>query len=129
MDSSFWKESIKSKLDSIMMNYTWDLADLPIGIKPIRSKWICKKKIRPDRSMEKFKARLVVVGYAQKKGIDYFDTYSPVTKIVTIRSLIALLAIRGLIIHQMDVKTVFLNGDLEEEIYVEQPKGFVVTSQ
>src|SRR5262249_23178283 len=84
---------------------------------------------RPDGSIEKFKARLVVVGYTQKKGIDYFDTYSPVTKIATIRSLIALSAIRGLIIHQMDVKTAFLNGDLEEEIYMEQPEGLVVTGQ
>ena len=129
VDSSFWKEAIKSELDSIMMNHTWDLVDLPVGSKPIRCKWIFKRKIRPDGSIEKFKARLVVVGYTQKKGIDYFDTYSPVTKIATIRSLIALSAIRGLIIHQMDVKTAFLNGDLEEEIYMEQPEGLVITGQ
>jgi hypothetical protein len=88
-----------------------------------------KKKIRPDGSIEKFKARLVIVRYTQKKGVDYFDTYSPRTKIATIRSSIALSTIRGLIIHQMDFKTTFLNGDLEEEIYMEQPEGFVVTGQ
>jgi len=71
----------------------------------------------------------VVVGYTQKKGIDYFDTYYPVTKISTIRYLISLSAIQDLIIHQMDVKTTFLNGDLEEEIYMKQPDGFVVVGQ
>ncbi|KAL0348974.1 UNVERIFIED_CONTAM: Retrovirus-related Pol polyprotein from transposon TNT 1-94 [Sesamum angustifolium] len=109
-----------------MTNHTWDLEDLPVGSKPIKCKWIFKKKIKPDGSIDKFKARLVVVGYTQKKGIDYFDTYSPVTKIATIRALIALSAINDLMIHQMDVKTAFLNGDLEEEIYMEQPEGFVV---
>ncbi|KAL0349107.1 UNVERIFIED_CONTAM: Retrovirus-related Pol polyprotein from transposon TNT 1-94 [Sesamum angustifolium] len=123
IDSSFWKEAIKNELDSIMTNHTWDLEDLPVGSKPIKCKWIFKKKIKPDGSIDKFKARLVVVGYTQKKGIDYFDTYSPVTKIATIRALIALSAINDLMIHQMDVKTAFLNGDLEEEIYMEQPEG------
>ncbi|KAK4383708.1 Retrovirus-related Pol polyprotein from transposon TNT 1-94 [Sesamum angolense] len=126
IDSSFWKEAIKNELDSIMTNHTWDLVDLPVGSKPIKCKWIFKKKIKPDGSIDKFKARLVVVGYTQKKGIDYFDTYSSVTKIATIRVLIALSAINDLMIHQMDVKTAFLNGDLEEEIYMEQPEGFVV---
>ena len=69
------------------------------------------------------------MGYTQKEGIDYFDTYSLVTKIATIRFLIALSTIRGLIIHQMDVKTTFLNGDLKEEIYMEQLEGFVVARQ
>ncbi|KAL0423210.1 UNVERIFIED_CONTAM: Retrovirus-related Pol polyprotein from transposon TNT 1-94 [Sesamum radiatum] len=126
IDSRFWKEAIKNELDSIMTNHTWDLVDLPVGSKPIKCKWIFKKKIKPDGSIDKFKARLVVVGYTQKKGIDYFDTYSPVTKIATITALIALSAINDLMIHQMDVKTAFLNGDLEEEIYMEQPEGFVV---
>ncbi|KAL0423071.1 UNVERIFIED_CONTAM: Retrovirus-related Pol polyprotein from transposon TNT 1-94 [Sesamum radiatum] len=126
IDSSFWKEAIKNELKSIMTNRTWDLVDLLVGSKPIKCKWIFKKKIKPNGSIDKFKARLVVVGYTQKKGIDYFDTYSLVTKIATIRALIALSAINDLMIHQMDVKTAFLNGDLEEEIYMEQPEGFVV---
>ncbi|KAK4390232.1 Retrovirus-related Pol polyprotein from transposon TNT 1-94 [Sesamum angolense] len=113
IDSSFWKEATKNELDSIMTNHTWDLVDLLIGSKPIKCKWIFKKKIKPNGSIDKFKARLVVVGYTQKKGIDYFDTYSPVTKISTIRALVALSAINDLMIHQMDVKTAFLNGDLD----------------
>ena len=129
IDANFWKEAINSELDSIMSNHTWDLVDLPKGSKPIRCKWIFRKKLRTDGTIDKFKARLVVVGYTQKKEIDYFDTYSPVTKISTIRSLVALAAIHGLIVHQMDVKTAFLNGDLREEIYVEQPEGYVIQGQ
>ncbi|KAL0416828.1 UNVERIFIED_CONTAM: Retrovirus-related Pol polyprotein from transposon TNT 1-94 [Sesamum latifolium] len=68
IDSSFWKEAIKNELDSIMTNHTWDLVDLPVGSKPIKYKWIFKRKIKPDGSIDKFKARLVVVGYTQKKG-------------------------------------------------------------
>jgi len=71
----------------------------------------------------------VIRGFNQKKGADYFDTYSPVTKIATIRTLIALTSIHGLLVHQMDVKTTFLNGDLEEEIYMYQPDGCVVPGQ
>ncbi|KAK4388137.1 Retrovirus-related Pol polyprotein from transposon TNT 1-94 [Sesamum angolense] len=67
IDSSFWKEAIKNELDSIMTNHTWDLEDLPVGSKPIKCKWIFKKKIKPDGSIDKFKARLVVVGYTQRR--------------------------------------------------------------
>lgn len=72
------------------------------------------------------RTRLVIRGFTQRKGLDYFDTYSPVTKIATIRTLLALAAIHDLVIHHMDVKTAFLNGDLEEEIYMSPPEGFVV---
>lgn len=129
VDASFWKEAIKSELDSIVSNSTWELTDLPKGSKTIDSKWIFKKKLRPDGTIERFKARLVIRGFTQRKGLDYFDTYSPVTKIATIRTLLALAAIHDLVIHQMDVKTAFLNGDLEEEIYMSQPEGFVVLGQ
>jgi len=129
IDSSFWKEAIKSELDSIISNHTWELVDLPVGSKPIGSKWIFKKKIRLDGSIKKFKARLVIKGCTQKQGVDSFDTYSPVTKISTIRALIALATINNLLIHQMDVKTAFLNGDLNEEIYMKQPIGCIVSGE
>ena len=77
-------------------------------------------------TIDKYKDRLVVKGYKQKEGLDYFDTYSPVTRITSIRILIALAAVHDLKIHQMDVKTTFLNGELEEEIYMEQTEGFIV---
>ena len=82
--------------------------------------------MKPDGTIDKYKARLVVKGYRQKEGLDYFDTYSPVTRIISIRMLIALAAVHDLKIHQMDVKTAFLDGELEEEIYMEQLEGFIV---
>ncbi|KAK4401996.1 Retrovirus-related Pol polyprotein from transposon TNT 1-94 [Sesamum angolense] len=90
-----WKEAVKSEMDSIVSNGTW------------------------------FKVRLVAKGFKQKEGIDYFDTYSPVARLTTIRVLIALASVYNLSIHQMDVKTAFLYGELEEEIYMDQPEGFV----
>ena len=80
-----------------------------------------KKKIRPDGTIDKYKARLVTKGYTQKEGEDFFDTYSPVARLTTIRALLSLAASYGLIIHQMNVKTAFLNGELEVEIYMDQP--------
>ncbi|GJS35543.1 zinc finger, CCHC-type containing protein [Tanacetum coccineum] len=95
---------------------------LPPGSKAIKSKWIFKRKLRIDGSIEKFKARLVAKGFTQREGLDYFDTYATIARNTTIRILIALASINKLIIHQMDVKTAFLNGELEEEVYMEQPE-------
>ncbi|GKA33491.1 zinc finger, CCHC-type containing protein [Tanacetum coccineum] len=128
-DSSFWKEAVNDEMDSIIGNNTWILVDLPPGSKAIKSKWIFKRKLRVDGSIEKFKARLVAKGFTQREGLDYFDTYAPVARTTTIRILIALASINKLIIHQMDVKTAFLNGELEEEVYMEQPEGFVIQGQ
>nr|GEU96276.1 zinc finger, CCHC-type [Tanacetum cinerariifolium] len=82
--------------------------------------------MKVDGTIDKFKARLVIQGFRQKEGIDYFDTYAPVARITTIRLLLALAAIHNLVIHQMDVKTAFLNGKLEEEVYMKQSEGFVM---
>ena len=103
--------------------------DLPLGSKPLGYKWIFKKKMKADGSYNKYKVKLVIKGYKKKGGQDYFDTYSPVTRISSIQMLIAIAAIHNLEIHHMDVKTAFLNGDLDEEIYMEQPKGFIVPGQ
>ncbi|WJZ85230.1 hypothetical protein VitviT2T_004776 [Vitis vinifera] len=124
-----WKEAIKSEIDSILQNHTWELVDLPPGCKPLSSKWIFKRKMKVDGSIDKYKARLVIKGYRQTEGLDYFDTYSPVTRINSIRMVLAIAALRNLEIYQMDVKTAFLNGDLDEEIYMEQPEGFSAPGQ
>ncbi|KAM1873109.1 hypothetical protein ACFX13_006993 [Malus domestica] len=129
VDAPFWKEAINSEVESILQNNTWELTDLPPGTTPIGCKWVFRKKLKPDGSIDKYKARLVAKGFTQKKGIDYFDTYSPVSRIATIRILIALASIHNLVVHQMDVKTTFLNGHLDEEIYMEQPEGFIVKGQ
>ncbi|GJZ06505.1 zinc finger, CCHC-type containing protein, partial [Tanacetum coccineum] len=120
------KEAINDEIDSIMGKNTWVLADLPSGCKPLGYKWIFKRKLKVDGTIEKFKERLVIYGFKQKSRIDYFDTYAPVTRISTIRLLIAMTLIHNLIIHQMDVKTDFLNGDLDEEVYMNQPQGFIM---
>ncbi|GKB05412.1 zinc finger, CCHC-type containing protein, partial [Tanacetum coccineum] len=120
------KKTIDDEIGSIMENNTWVLSDLPPGCKPLGCKWIFKRKMKVDGTIDKFKARLVIQGFRQKEGIDYFDTYAPVARITTIRLLLALAAIHNLVIHQMDVKTTFLNGDLDEEVYMKQPEGFVM---
>ncbi|KAD5802426.1 hypothetical protein E3N88_13786 [Mikania micrantha] len=124
-----WKEAIKNEIDSILQNHTWELVDLPPGCKPLGYRWIFKRKMKADGSIDKYKARLVIKGFRQKEGVDYFDSYSPVTRITSIRLVLAIAALRNLEVHQMDVKTAFLNGDLEEEIYMEQPEGFSAPGQ
>jgi hypothetical protein len=128
LDADYWKEAIKSEMDSIMSNGTWEVVSRPYGCKPIRCKWMFKKNIRHDGTIEKYKVRLVAKGYNQK-GEDFFDTYSPVARLTTIRVLLFLAISYGLLIHQMDVKTSFLNGELEEEIYMNQADGFAVKGQ
>ena len=125
-DYAFWKEAINDEMDSIISNHTWEIVELPPGSKPIGCKWIFKRKYHTDGTLQTFKARLVAKGFRQKEGIDYFDTYAPVARITSIRILFALASIHNLYIHQMDVKTAFLNGDLNEEVYMEQPEGFVL---
>nr|GEW63416.1 zinc finger, CCHC-type [Tanacetum cinerariifolium] len=115
------KEAIEDEIGSIMENNTWVLSDLPPGCK-----WILKMKMKVDGTIDKSKARLVIQGFRQKGGIDYFDTYAPVARITTIRLFLALAVIHNLMIHQIDVKTAFLNGVLEEQVYMKQPKGFVM---
>nr|GEY53892.1 zinc finger, CCHC-type [Tanacetum cinerariifolium] len=96
-DAAFWKEAVDDEIRSIMENDTWVLSDLPPGCKPLGCKWIFKKKMKVDGTINKFKARLLIQGFRQKKGIDYFDTYAPVAHITTIRLLLALAAIHNLI--------------------------------
>ncbi|GJV74865.1 zinc finger, CCHC-type containing protein [Tanacetum coccineum] len=125
-DVAFWKEAINDEMDSITGNNTWVLADLPPGCKPLGCKWIFKRKLMVDETIEKFKARLVIQGFKQKSGIDYFNTYAPVARISTIRLLIAMASIHNMIIHQMDVKTAFLNGELDKEVHMNRPQGFIM---
>nr|GEW39700.1 zinc finger, CCHC-type [Tanacetum cinerariifolium] len=119
-------EVIDDEIGSIMENNTWVLSDLPPGCKPLGYKWIFKKKMKVDEIIDKFKARLVLQCFRQKEWINYFDTYAPIARITTIRLLLALAAIHNLLIHQIDVKTTFLNSDLKEELYMKQPEGFVL---
>ena len=106
-----------------MKNGTWELVDLPHGVKPIGPKWVFKLKRNLDGSINKYKARLVEKGYKQQYGVDFDEVFAPVARIETIRLLICLAASRGWEIHHLDVKTVFFHGKLKETVYVTQPEG------
>ena len=128
-NSENWMTAMQCEYDAIMKNGTWSLCDLPPGKKAIDTKWVYKLKCKPDGSVERYKARLVAKGYAQEKGIDYEETFAPTCRMTTVRSICALAAHHGWNVHQLDIKTAFLNGDLHEEVYVTQPRGFVQKGQ
>ncbi|GJU13209.1 retrotransposon protein, putative, ty1-copia subclass [Tanacetum coccineum] len=125
----FGPDFVSFMVENKPTSYREALVDLPPGCKPLGYKWIFKKKIKADGTIDKYKERLVIKGYRQHEGLDYFDTYFPVTKITSIRMVLAIVALRNLEVHQMDVKMAFLNGDLEEEIYMNQPEGFIDPGQ
>ena len=107
-------------------NEAWDLVVLSAGRKPIGNKWVFKKKTNAEGKVEKYKARLVAKGYSQVSGIDFGDIFSLVAKVTSIRLLLSVAAAFDFEVEQLDVKTTFLHGDLEEEIYMKQPEGFAV---
>lgn len=112
---------IRLRLES---THTWSVVPLPPGKIPIGCKWIYKTKRNPDGTIERHKARLVAKGYNQKEGIDFLDTFSPVAKMVTVKFVLALLAINKCHLHQLDISNAFLNGDLYEEVYMSLPSGY-----
>ncbi|KAJ0795409.1 putative RNA-directed DNA polymerase [Helianthus annuus] len=120
-----WREAMDREIESIKKNETWDLVEPPLNQNPIGVKWIFKTKYDAHGNVDKHKARLVVKGYNQKYGIDYHDVFAPVIRFDTIRLVLALAARHGWYLHQMDVKTAFLNGKLNEVVYIMQPEGYV----
>lgn len=106
------------EMAALEKNKTWDLVKLPSGRKPIGYKWVFKKKFSAEGKVEKYKACLVAKGYSQVEGIDFGEIFSPIVKITSIIFILAIAATFDLKIEQMDVKTTFLHGDLEEEIYM-----------
>ena len=124
-ESIKWELAMNDEMDSLLSNHTWELANLPKGKKALHNKWVYRIKEEPDGS-KRYKARLVVKGFQQKEGVDYTEIFSPVVKMVTIRTVLGLVAQEDLHLQQMDVKTAFLHGDLDKEIYMKQPEGFEV---
>ncbi|KAG8497104.1 hypothetical protein CXB51_008305 [Gossypium anomalum] len=124
-DSEKWLEAMRSEIDSMYENQVWTLVDPPEGVKPIGCKWVFKKKTDIDGNVQTYKGRLVAKGFHQIHGVDYDETFSPVAMFKSIRILPAIAAFHNYEIWQMDVKTAFLNGKLEEDVYMTQPEGFV----
>ncbi len=120
-----WDNAMDEKMATLDANAIWQLVVLLKDKKAIGCKWVYKVKHNADGSVSKYKARLVAKGYAQTYGMDYEETYSPVAKMTTIRAIIAMAIAKGWSLHQMDVKNVFLHGDLQEEVYMEQPPCYV----
>ncbi|XP_070008479.1 uncharacterized protein [Nicotiana sylvestris] len=126
-ESLFWKGAVNSEIESILNNHTCELVDLPPGNKPLGFKWIFKRKMKDAGTIDKFMAGLVVKGYRQRECLDYFDIYSPVTRITSIRMLVALATVYSLEIHQMDVKKTFLNKEITGSSDSKSTSGYVFT--
>jgi hypothetical protein len=124
LEQGCWRKAMEEELNSILSNQTWEPAELPKDHKAIGLKWVFKVKKDPAGNIVKHKARLVAKGYAQIQGVDYDEVFAPMARLETVRVLIALAAQREWEIHHMDVKSAFLNGELIEEVYVNQPPGF-----
>jgi hypothetical protein len=124
MHDSKWCDAMRAEIDALEATHTWSLTELPPGKKPIGCKWVYKVKLNPDGSIEHYKDRLVAKGYNQREGLDYTETFAPVAKMVTVRTLLAIAASCGWHLHQLDVNNAFLHGDLSEEVFTQLPPGF-----
>lgn len=124
-ESSNWMDAMKLEMNSMHKNKVWDLVPLPEERKIVNCKWVYKVKTGPDNMVQCYKARLVAQGFSQKFGVDYDETFSPVVRFESVRTVIALAAQYDLKLHQMDVTSAFLNGNLNEDIYMKQPECFV----
>ena len=117
------------EIKMIEKNHTWELMQKPEDKEIIGLKWVYKIKYNEDGTIQKHKARLVAKGYSQLPGVDFNETFAPVVRMETIRTVLALAAQLKLQVYQLDVKSAFLNGEIEEEVYVEQPQGYKVQGE
>lgn len=114
---------MNTELSALQQNKTWTLIPLPKGHKPIGCKWVYKIKYKSDGATERYKARLVAKGYNQVEGIDYQETFSPTSKLTSLRCILTIAATKNWFTHQLDVHNAFLHGELDEIVYMEPPPG------
>ncbi|KAG7597976.1 Retrotransposon Copia-like N-terminal [Arabidopsis suecica] len=119
-----WVKAMNEELIALESTHTWSIVSLPQNKRPIGCKWVYKTKLNADGSLERYKARLVAKGYTQQEGVDFVDTFSPVAKMTTVKTLLAVAAAKKWSLHQLDISNAFLNGDLDEEIYMTLPPGY-----
>lgn len=119
-----WLQAMDEELEALERNNTWEIVVLPPGKVAIGSKWVYKTKHHADGKLDKHKSRLVIMGNRQQYGIDYRVTFAPVAKLATVRSLLAVVALEGWHVHQMDVKNAFLHGELHETVFMKFPPGY-----
>ncbi|KAL9240833.1 hypothetical protein vseg_015010 [Gypsophila vaccaria] len=119
-----WVKAMNKELEAFEVNDTWDVTALPSGTRAIGCKWLYKLKYQPDGSLERHKARLVIQGYKQMEGSDYFETFAPVAKMTTVRSLLVVASMENWYTCEMDVTNIFLHGELKEEEYMQLHYGY-----
>jgi hypothetical protein len=124
-----WRRAMEEEYAALLANQTWDLVPRPSGGNVVTGKWIWTHKRRADGSLERYKARWVLRGFTQRPGVDYDETFSPVVKPATVRTVLSLALERSWPVHQLDVKNAFLHGTLTETVYCSQPAGFVDSSR
>lgn len=120
-----WQEAMDDEFNSLSANEVWELVPPPSDRKVINSKWVFKCKLKENGLIERYKARLVAQGYSQRQGLDYEETFSPVVRFESVRTVVSLAISEKMKLHQMDVKTAFLNGELTEDVFMKQPEGFI----
>jgi len=123
--SKEWKKAMEEEMNSLLENKMWELVNLPKGRRALQNKWVYRIKHECDENKERYKVRLLVKGFSQKEGIDFTKIVSPIVKISSIRVILGLVVALDLEFEQLDVKEAFLHGELEEEIYMDQPEGFI----
>jgi len=124
-----WHDAMEQEFDALQRNQTWRFVDRPPGANVVSGKWVFKHKLKPDGTLERYKARWVVRGFTQQAGIDFGETFTPVVKPTTIRTVLTIAASRRWATKHLDMSNAFLHGHLQERVLCQQPVGFIDKAQ